>query len=378
MLEFSLMAQIDQKRGSEGIQIGYPIEHSLLEKKHEKIGIILPGQDVRSIGMFDKWMEHPAGREVIERGNAILKDEYGIDLIDLAKSVEEEDVTDTQRRADILKRTEFTQPAVYLLSMAIHNVNKHAGRKDGYRTIPGYLTGISMGMGTAAALAGYMDFETGLRFHAERGKIMQEKSDPTPTSMVTLIGDEDKVQDYLRREENSMLDLCIINSDSLWVVGGPDNPNDPESPMQRVRHEAKGAGFKRVLEVNTDRAMHGRYVRPAREAFDKLVDETQFNNPHSFVLSSITGLPITTAEEMKAELKAGFDGTIDNRKPVEYMKEHGIHIVHEIGNEKGFFARLVGNHVVQAAAVGVVGAIAVGAAEVWTLHHPDHPENGKK
>lgn len=371
------MAQVDQKHGSEGIQIGYPVEHSLLERKHSKIGIILPGQDVRAIGMFDRWNEYPAGKEVLERGNAILKEEYGMDLLDLAKTIEDEDANEKEKREDILRRTEFTQPAVYLLSMAIHNINKHHKHKNGYATIPGYLTGNSMGMGVAAALAGYMDFETGLRFHAERGKIMQEESDPTPTSMVILNGDEEAVKKYLSREENSMLDLCIINRDDMWIVGGPDDPHDPDSPMQRVRQEAKGAGFKRVTNIKTDRAMHGRYVRPARESFDKLVDSTPFGKPHSFVLSSITGLPIDNEADMKQELKTGFDGTIDNRQPTNFMKDHKIETVYEIANEKGFFSKLVGNHLVQAAA-GATVVLAVGAAEVWSHHHPDHPENGKK
>ncbi len=365
----------------EGItNVMYAPEHSRLERKHDKIGIIFPGQTVRELGMFDKWMEFPAGKELLERGNKILKEEYNIDILDLAKTVENEDEVETKKRAALFQQARFTVPAVYLLSMAIHNVNKFHKRKDGYRTIPGYVTGISMGMGTAAVLAGYMDFETGLRFHAERGKIMQEESDPTPTSMVTLVGDEEKTQSYLRRPENASLDLCLINDDALWVVGGPDNPDDPDSPMQRLRREFKGYGFKRVMEAGTDRAMHSRYVRPAREAFDALVNKTKFNKPHSIVISSLTGLPIDSEEGMKDELKLSFDHTVDNRKPPEFMKANGIHVVYEVGNEKGFFAKMVGNHLVQAAAAGTGVVLAVGAAEVWThLHvgHPDHPDNPK-
>lgn len=368
----------DRREGT--MHVMYAPEHSRLERKHDKIGIILPGQDVRGIGMFDKWMEYPAGKELLERGNKILIEEYGFNVLDMAKTIEGESEGDKTKREELFKQTRFTQPAVYLLSMAIHNVNRHHKRKDGYRTIPGYLTGISMGMGTAAVLAGYMDFETGLRFHAERGKIMQEESDPTPTSMVSLkTDDEEKVRSYLRRPENSDVELCIVNDDSLWVLGGPNNPEDPESPMQRLQRDYKVYGFRRATELGTDRAMHGKYVRPARKSFDKLVDGTKFNKPHSIVISSLTGLEIDNEQDMKDELKLAFDHTIDNRKPTEFMKANGLHIVYEIGNEKGFFARMVGNHLVQAAAVGTigVGAIAVGAAEVWTHHHPHHPENGK-
>lgn len=379
LIESSLMTQ--QAEGREGIgHIAYPIEHNPLAR-HENIGVILPGQDVRKIGMFDKIMESPAGAEVLTRGNEWLKENYGYDLLEMSREIPDEDDESKQKRADLFRETRFTQPAVYLFSMALHNIKRHHLNEPGYRTTPEHLTGISMGMGTAAVLAGYMDFETGLMFHAERGRIMQEESDPTPTSMVTLIGDEQKVKVYLALPENEPLDFCIKNPKNLFVVGGPDDPSNPNSPMQRVRREAKDYGFKKVMEMETDRAMHGRYVRPAREAFDQLVDSIEFNDPNSVVISSVTGEPIYNARAMKEELKQGFDHTIDNRLPLEYMKDRKIHYSSEVGSEKGFFAGLLGDHKVQTATAigaGLVAAGLVTGVTFMTHHHPDHPENGKK
>ncbi|MGE5042032.1 MAG: ACP S-malonyltransferase [Candidatus Levyibacteriota bacterium] len=376
------MAQpLDRRAGHEGLQpIAYPIEHSRFEKRSDKVAIFLPGQDVRKMGMFDELMEQPAGREVLERGNIWLKEHYGYDLLDMAKAIEGENPEETKKRLELLKQARFTVPAVYLFSIAIHNVNKHHNHKEGHNTIPGYVTGISMGMGTAAVVSGFMDFETGLYFHAERGKIMQELSDPQPTSQVTLHADEEKVLALLGREEYQDLDLNIINRDNMWVVGGPDDPSNPDSPMQRLRQEARGLGIKRVTEITTDRSMHGRYVRPGREAFDKLVDRIEFKNPHSVVIGSYTGSRIFSIHDMKEELKGGYDNTIDNRRPVEYLKERRIHIVYEVGNEKGFFAGLLGDHKKELIAGGLIltGAAAVGAfktAEAWTEDHPKHPNN---
>lgn len=372
------MISVDRRGGKEGIQqVAYPIEHSPLEKRSEKVGIFLPGQDVRKIGMFEEWMQYPAGREVLERGNKYLKENYGYDLLEMAKDIEGEDPLARQERTKLFRETRYTQPAVYLLSIAIHNVNKHHKHKDVYRTIPGYVTGISMGMGTAAVLAGYMDFETGLYFHAERGRIMQEESDPTPTSQITLVGDQAKVVQLLRKGGNETIDLCIINTDKFWVVGGPDNPDDSDSPMQKLRRQASEANLK-VREMDTDRSMHGRYVRPARPSFDQLVDSITFQKPHSVVVGSLSGFPIFSETAMKEELKAAFDHTIDNRKPVEFLKEQKVYIVYEVGNEKGFFAKLLGDHRLQVAVGTGLAVAAVGAAEIITHYHPDHPENGKK
>lgn len=375
-----MVISVDTREGES--HISYPIEHNPLERKANKVAVIFPGQNIRALGMFDEVATHAAGREVLKRGNVWLKEHYNFDIVDMAKTVEGETAEETVRRANKLRQTQYTQPAVYLLSMAIHNINKHHKHKEGYATIPEAVTGVSQGMGIAAVIAGYMNFETGLFYNAERGRIMQEFGSPTPTSQVTLVGNGEAVIEYLNRPENKTLDLCIINGDKLWVVGGPDsgNPNDTDSPMQRVRREATSIkGISKILEVDTDRALHGRYVSDARPEFDAMLDKIPFQKPHSLIISSITSGTIKTVEAMKEELKAGFDGRIDNRLPVRYLHENGYHIIYEVGNNKGFLARVIGDHVGTLTIVGgVTVAAAVGAAEYWTHHHPRHPKNGSR
>lgn len=328
--------------------------------------------------MFDEALNHPAGREVLERGNSLMIQNYGINLLDLAQKTD--DPQEDLNNAQLLRMTSNTQPAVYLESIALHNVNKQLG-KSGYRTTPEFYTGVSMGMGTAAVLAGFMDFETGFRFHAERGRIMQEESTKITTSMVALLATEKQVLRLLGQQHNSDLDLCLINSDNVWVIGGPDEPEDSHSPMQSVLRELKDKHI-RIIDVDTDRAMHGRYVRNARPAFDKLVDGLEFKTPTSAVVGSLTGLPIRDAEQMKEELKMGFDHTVDNRKPLVYFDAAGIHVFSEVGSERGNFGRtmekMFGSRKLQtaAAALGAAGVAAgIGIYEVMTKDHPHHPDH---
>lgn len=363
--------------------VAYPLEHNPLEI-HSNRAILLPGQDIRKPGMFDQWMEHAASREALERGNAQLKDMYGYDLIKMAQLTGDPQTDNTN--AQLFRQTRYTQPAVYLQSMAIHNFNK-AERRKGYSSIPKYYSGVSMGMGTAATLAGFMDFETGLRFHGERGRIMQDFSDQNLTSMVALVNvGEEEVLRLLGDAQNSQIDLCLINSDTLWVVGGPNNPDDPSSPIQSLKSQLKEQRIRSV-DVDTDRAMHGRYVRSARPEFDRMLDEISFKKPVSAVVGSVTGLPIRDEESMKEELKIGFDHTVDNRKPLAFFNAAGVHTFSEVGNPKGNFGKVMervfnARNLQVAAGVTVAGiAAGTGIYEVMTKynrHHPDHPENGGK
>lgn len=216
---------------------------------------------------------------------------------------------------------------------------------------------------------------------------MQEYGDQTPTSMVALVGTgEEDVLRLLGDPRNSDIDLCLINSDSLWIVGGPNDPENPNSPIQSLKAQLKDKKM-RGIDVDTDRAMHGRYVRSARPQFDAMIDAIPFKKPVSAVVGSVTGLPIRDAEAMKDELKIGFDHTVDNRKPLAFFNAIGVHTFSEVGNPKGNFGKVMEKvfnaHNLQVAAGVAAAGVAAGAGiyEVITRHnhhHPDHPQNGNK
>lgn len=158
------------------------------------------------------------------------------------------------------------------------------------------------------------------------------------------------------------------------VVGGP-NEN-----IARLQAELKERKL-RSIAVDTDRAMHGRYVRKARKEFDKMIDGIKFEQPVSAVVGSLNGLPIRDGDLMKEELKIGFDHTVDNRKPMIYFDAAGVHTFSEVGSEKGNFSRTMENvfnsinlhNVAEIATLGV--AAGVGIYEVATRHNRKHPEH---
>jgi len=341
----------------------YPIEHQEFET-HSNIAILLPGQDIQEIGMFGEIAKYPAGREVLERADSFLNRNFGYKISDIAREGAD---------PDILGQTQYTQPAVFTLSIAIHNVNRHHRDKDGYRTLPRYMTGNSGGMLAAVMLSGATDFEEGLWLSAMRGKVMQEHGDKTPTSMVAAITNEEVIRELLGREEFEPLDLCRVNSDSTFVIGGPNEV------LERAIDVLASQKVK-TKTVKTDRSMHGRYVRPAKPKFSEVLRQVSFKTPIIPLVGIHTGLPIGDTQGIIEELEVGFDHTFDNTKVLRFFDEEGVHVISEV-NKKGTFARIfertlnaVATHKLKAVGVGV-GAIAiagVGLYEVFTRHNPQN------
>lgn len=345
----------------------YPIEHQINER-HSNVAVLLPGQDVRKPGMFDEIAQHPAGQEVIERADRFLEKEFGYKISEIAA-----------KDADpaVVRRTEHTQPAVFTLSVGLHNVNKYHRKKDGYVSLPRYLTGNSQGMGTAAYLGGAIDnFEEALWISAMRGKVMQKYGDPTPTSMVAVITTREVIDEMLERYPD--LDLCLINDNSVFVIGGPSREN-PDDPLQMQKAISELTDRKiRSIPVDTDRAMHGRYVRGAKPKFSEVLHQVHFKTPIIPLVGTHTGFPIRDRQGIIEELEYGFDNTFDNTKPLRFFDEAKVHLISEV-NERGTFGKImersfgaVATHRLETAlGVGVLAA-GIGIYEVFTRHHPNN------
>ena len=111
-------------------------------------------------------------RELFDQARDIL----GFDLLQLCLS----------GPADQLNRTEFSQPALYVHSLAaLYQLQDE--RPDLWNSV-GAVAGLSLGEYTAIAAAGGLSFEDGLRLVQARGLAMQAAADQVSSSMSSVIG----------------------------------------------------------------------------------------------------------------------------------------------------------------------------------------------
>ncbi|MEO9887349.1 MAG: ACP S-malonyltransferase, partial [Balneola sp.] len=134
---------------------------------------LFPGQGSQFVGMGkDHYDSNPEFAKLVEQANEVL----GIDLKSIMFDGPEEK----------LKQTEFTQPAIFLHSVAL------------YKTLdatPDMVAGHSLGEFSALVACGAVSFEDALKIVRRRGELMQAAGASNPGTMAAIIGmDDDKVE----------------------------------------------------------------------------------------------------------------------------------------------------------------------------------------
>ena len=152
-----------------------------------RIALIFPGQGAQYIGMGRELAERfSLAREVFARADEALG--YPLSRICFEGSEAE------------LNRTEVTQPAILVTSMAVWAVLQAEGVR------PAMAAGLSLGEYSALTAAGAIDLETAVRLVAKRGRIMQGVVPEGKGMMAAVLGlDGEKVEDACRQARSEGL-----------------------------------------------------------------------------------------------------------------------------------------------------------------------------
>ncbi|GAA4894894.1 ACP S-malonyltransferase [Streptomyces coeruleoprunus] len=259
-----------------------------------------PGQGSQQRGM---------GKDLFAR----FPDETAIADRVLGYSIEELCVRDPERR---LGRTEFTQPALYVVS-ALSYLDRLAEDPEP----ADYLIGHSLGEYVALFAAGVFDFETGLRLVQRRGALMAAASGG---GMAAVVGtDEATVTRVLTDAGLGGLDLANHNAPDQFVLSGPRDEIDAAC----TAFEAAGA---RAVRLNVSAPFHSRYMRGTAEEFAGFLDGFTLRPPAVPVLANVDGLPYAP-DALKETLTAQIASPVRWTDTVRRLMGHGDFDFVELG-----------------------------------------------
>jgi [acyl-carrier-protein] S-malonyltransferase len=239
--------------------------------------ILCPGQGAQHVGMGKDFCQaFPEAMAIFDRANAVL----GFDLKTLCFDGPESELT----------KTDISQPAIYVTSVACYTVAKAKGK------IPegAHYAGLSLGEYTALHLAGVFGFEDGLKLVAARGKAMQAAAVATPSTMVAVMGatEADVVKLCSEQAQGDVLVPANFNAPGQIVVSGS------VPACERFNVAATAVGF-RTVPLTVAGAFHSPIMQPGADQMKIELSKVALSAPRSVVFSNVTAQPHTTPERIK-------------------------------------------------------------------------------
>lgn len=176
-----------------------------------------------------------------------------------------------------LTRTQFTQPALFVVGALDYLHRARGGAK------PDYVLGHSVAEFTALFAAGAVDFATGLRLVQKRGALMAQAGDGGMAAVLGL--DADQVAAVIAANGLKQIHPANFNTPKQIVVSGDRDEIARAEPL----FIAAGASYYRVLQVSG--AFHTPYMAPAQADFAAFLATCDLRPSTIPVISNVTARP---------------------------------------------------------------------------------------
>ena len=264
-----------------------------------KIGIIFPGQGAQYPGMGEKLYEaYPEIRELYENAEKIFP---GITEISFHGT------------ADDLKKTENTQPALYLAELSAALILK----KNGIEASA--LAGFSLGEIPALSFGGAFDYIEGFRIVCKRGEFMS--ADPgVETAMAAVLKLDGETVEKICASHSGLYPVNYNCPGQITVSGTKEALNDAKAEFT----EAGG----RVIPLAVSGAFHSPFMDKASEEFGAFLSTCDIKSPVTTVYANRNAAPY---ENVVETMQAQINHPVLWEKTVRAMAESGVDTFIEVG-----------------------------------------------
>lgn len=269
---------------------------------------VFPGQGSQFTGMGKELYDNnAAARALMDRANEIV----GFNITDIMFNGSAED----------LKRTDVTQPAVFL-----HSVALAAAMGDAFD--PDMVAGHSLGEFSALVAAGALSFEDGLRLVSARAKAMQKACEINPSTMAAILALPDEKVEEACAAIDGVVVCANYNCPGQIVISGENDAIDAACEV------LKAAGAKRALKLPVGGGFHSPCMEPARAELAEAIEHTPFSTPRCPVYQNVDAKPHTDPAEIKANLVAQLTAPVRWTQTVRNMIADGATSFTELGPGK--------------------------------------------
>ncbi len=254
----------------------------------------------------------PIARQTFEEANEAL----GFDLAELCFSGPEEQ----------LRLTEFTQPAIFTVSVAALRVLAAAG------ATADYFAGHSLGEYSANVAAGTIEFAPAARTVRRRGQLMQEAVPAGQGAMAAILG----------MPVESVIAVCQDASREVGAPVEPANMNSPEqtvisgatAAVERAIVLAKERGARRAVLLQVSAPFHCSLMQPAQDALAPVLQDLPFLPARVPVVVNVDAALVTDANVLRDALVRQVTGAVRWTESMQLLIAQGVTNFVEVGPGK--------------------------------------------
>ena len=277
-----------------------------------KFAFIFPGQGSQQVGMLSDYAAESVVTDTLKEASDVLS----LNLADLFAN----------GPADVLNRTENTQPALLAASVALWRLwqSRRGDEK------PALMAGHSLGEYSALVCAGALGFKDAVALVRKRGLYMQEAVAEGEGAMAAILGlaDDDIVTACAEAAEGEVVEAVNFNSPGQVVIAGH------RTAVERAIEKSKALGAKRALLLPVSVPSHCALMKPAAEKLRLALDAVEIQAPSIPVLHNVSADMCSEPAIIRANLVAQLHSPVRWVETINGMTEAGVSNFVECGPGK--------------------------------------------